>query len=232
MVLYCIHFFCTVSHYHVPLLQRAGELPRSASSHFNNIIILKYLLEPAEYLKGAFTSGFLLLIKIASNQNRIYLPGVPPTGVHTALLCEIRVVWSPLQEQHSECSALYLKINIFLFKKEMHFIIVRRTQNADDIIQRTPSLWQVRNYSLLLLPRGKTIFVLFSGRFTVCDSFEVSPFEETHSLSFYNLLWYFCFRFRKRRDSPDDNNNTNDRWAPAKFFNLGLNYTSTHHPLT
>ena len=27
-------FFCTVSHCHVPLLQRAGELPRSASSHF------------------------------------------------------------------------------------------------------------------------------------------------------------------------------------------------------
>ena len=27
-------FFCTVSHCHVSLLQRAGELPRSASSHF------------------------------------------------------------------------------------------------------------------------------------------------------------------------------------------------------
>ena len=37
MVLYCIRFFCTVSHCHVPLLQRAGELPRSASSHFNNV---------------------------------------------------------------------------------------------------------------------------------------------------------------------------------------------------
>ena len=29
-------FFCTVSHYHVQLLQRAGELPRSASSHFSS----------------------------------------------------------------------------------------------------------------------------------------------------------------------------------------------------
>ena len=43
--LYCIvlhgivlySFFCTVSHCHVPLLQRAGELPRSASSHFSKI---------------------------------------------------------------------------------------------------------------------------------------------------------------------------------------------------
>ena len=35
MVLYCIRVFCTVSHCHVPLLQRAGELPRSASSHFD-----------------------------------------------------------------------------------------------------------------------------------------------------------------------------------------------------
>ena len=33
MVLYCIRFFCTASHCHVPLLQCAGELPRSASSH-------------------------------------------------------------------------------------------------------------------------------------------------------------------------------------------------------
>ena len=40
MVLYCIRFFCTVSHCHVPLLQRAGELPRSASSHFDRILIL------------------------------------------------------------------------------------------------------------------------------------------------------------------------------------------------
>ena len=34
MVLYFIWSYCTVSHCHVPLLQRAGELPRSASSHF------------------------------------------------------------------------------------------------------------------------------------------------------------------------------------------------------
>ena len=34
MVLYCIRVFCTISHCHVSLLQRAGELPRSASSHF------------------------------------------------------------------------------------------------------------------------------------------------------------------------------------------------------
>ena len=34
MVLYFIWSYCTVSHCYVPLLQRAGELPRSASSHF------------------------------------------------------------------------------------------------------------------------------------------------------------------------------------------------------
>ena len=34
MVLHFIWSYCTVSHRHVPLLQRAGELPRSASSHF------------------------------------------------------------------------------------------------------------------------------------------------------------------------------------------------------
>ena len=36
MVLYFIWSYCTVSHCYVPLLQRAGELPRSASSHFYN----------------------------------------------------------------------------------------------------------------------------------------------------------------------------------------------------
>ena len=35
MVLYFIWSYCTVSHCYVPLLQRAGELPRSASSHFS-----------------------------------------------------------------------------------------------------------------------------------------------------------------------------------------------------
>ena len=35
MVLYFIWSYCTVSHCYVPLLQRAGELPRSASSHFD-----------------------------------------------------------------------------------------------------------------------------------------------------------------------------------------------------
>ena len=35
MVLYFIWSDCTVSHCYVPLLQRAGELPRSASSHFH-----------------------------------------------------------------------------------------------------------------------------------------------------------------------------------------------------
>ena len=34
MVLYFIWSNCTVSHCYVPLLQRAGELPRRASSHF------------------------------------------------------------------------------------------------------------------------------------------------------------------------------------------------------
>ena len=34
MVLYFIWSYCTVLHCYVPLLQRAGELPRSASSHF------------------------------------------------------------------------------------------------------------------------------------------------------------------------------------------------------
>merc|ERR550517_966490 len=36
MVLYFIWSYCTVSHCYVQLLQRAGELPRSASSHFDN----------------------------------------------------------------------------------------------------------------------------------------------------------------------------------------------------
>ena len=35
MVLYFIWSYCTVSHCYVPLLKRAGELPRSASSHFS-----------------------------------------------------------------------------------------------------------------------------------------------------------------------------------------------------
>ena len=35
MVLYFIWSYCTVSHCYVLLLQRAGELPRSASSHFD-----------------------------------------------------------------------------------------------------------------------------------------------------------------------------------------------------
>ena len=39
MVLYCIQFYCTVSHCDVPLLQRAGELPRSASCHFSILIV-------------------------------------------------------------------------------------------------------------------------------------------------------------------------------------------------
>ena len=39
MVLYCIRFFCTVSHCHLSLLQRAGELPRSASSHFGRCVL-------------------------------------------------------------------------------------------------------------------------------------------------------------------------------------------------
>ena len=39
MVLYFIWSYCTVSHCYVPLLQRAGELPRSASSHFVCICI-------------------------------------------------------------------------------------------------------------------------------------------------------------------------------------------------
>ena len=34
MVLYFIRSYCTVSHCYIPLLERAGELPRSASSHF------------------------------------------------------------------------------------------------------------------------------------------------------------------------------------------------------
>ena len=34
MVFYFIWSYCTVSHCYVPLLQRAGELPRSASSHY------------------------------------------------------------------------------------------------------------------------------------------------------------------------------------------------------
>ena len=48
MVLYFIWSYCTVSHCYVPLLQRAGELPRSASSHFD--------IDIAHY----FTTSFFL----------------------------------------------------------------------------------------------------------------------------------------------------------------------------
>ena len=34
--------------------------------------------------------------------------------------------------------------------QKLIIIIVRKTQNADDIIQRTPSLWQVHNYVYFL----------------------------------------------------------------------------------
>ena len=47
MVLNFIWSYCTVSHCYVPLMQRAGELPRSASSHFfdflGNILVNQIL---------------------------------------------------------------------------------------------------------------------------------------------------------------------------------------------
>ena len=51
MVLYCIRFFCTASHCHVPLLQRAGELPRSASNHFDMYALFhpKYVYHISSY---------------------------------------------------------------------------------------------------------------------------------------------------------------------------------------
>ena len=45
MVLYFIWSYCTVSHCYVPLLQRAGELPRSASSHFDIVITIVNLIQ-------------------------------------------------------------------------------------------------------------------------------------------------------------------------------------------
>ena len=57
MVLYCIRFFCTASHCHVPLLQRAGELPRSASSHF-----LASSIDYAEFVKLLSMNTFLLYL--------------------------------------------------------------------------------------------------------------------------------------------------------------------------
>ena len=48
-VLYLIRFYCTVSQCDVPLLQRAGELPRSASSHF--ILHHESMYEIASYTK-------------------------------------------------------------------------------------------------------------------------------------------------------------------------------------
>ena len=42
LVLYFIWSYCTVSHCYVPLLQRAGELPRSAPSHFDILVWSPY----------------------------------------------------------------------------------------------------------------------------------------------------------------------------------------------
>ena len=52
MVLYFIWSYCTVSHCYVPLLQRAGELPRSASSHFDKYQSMKYKKIQQENLLG------------------------------------------------------------------------------------------------------------------------------------------------------------------------------------
>ena len=65
MVLLGIVFFCTVSHCHVPLLQRAGELPRSASSHFLSNRMHRFI-----YMKGGlpaywcWLAGFVLPAKV------------------------------------------------------------------------------------------------------------------------------------------------------------------------
>ena len=50
MVLYFIWSYCTVSHCYVPLLQRAGELLRSASSHFFTPLNLPFLVENSHSL--------------------------------------------------------------------------------------------------------------------------------------------------------------------------------------
>ena len=78
IVLYCIRVFCTVLHCHVPLLQRAGELLRSASSHFNIIIYsLPTFLINMSYIIGmgvlwSIHSIFLNLGKLRTEDNSIY----------------------------------------------------------------------------------------------------------------------------------------------------------------
>ena len=81
MVLYCIHFFCTVSHCHVPLLQHAGELPRSASSHLiltsNKCLIwlinVLFLFKRYLYVKiySHQTKSMYLLFALHTQRNRI-----------------------------------------------------------------------------------------------------------------------------------------------------------------
>ena len=55
MVLYFIWSYCTVWHCYVLLLQRAGELPRSASSHF--IFVYLYIYVSSFSLSFFFWSG-------------------------------------------------------------------------------------------------------------------------------------------------------------------------------
>ena len=71
IVLY--RFLCTVSHCYVPLLQRAGELPRSASSHFfrQHIGIFKRLF--TQTYAGSpriIRKLVILLLKVATLPNK------------------------------------------------------------------------------------------------------------------------------------------------------------------
>ena len=62
MVLYFIWSYCTVSHCYVPLLQRAGELPRSASSHFDSHKIKEQFMRQQLSVISTLCRGTLLAV--------------------------------------------------------------------------------------------------------------------------------------------------------------------------
>ena len=74
MVLYFIWSYCTVSHCYVPLLQRAGELPRSASSHFRYIMPwVKDILFAELYISYTYSKEhYTLWIIYTFSQLKIY----------------------------------------------------------------------------------------------------------------------------------------------------------------
>ena len=73
MVMYSIRFFCTASHCHVPLLQCAGELPRSASSHFHKWIIYKQKTWRGWLTILKFCKHFFLFAFRKKGQNNLFV---------------------------------------------------------------------------------------------------------------------------------------------------------------